>query len=323
MSRHRHHAGLDALRTQPHRPEAIRRRVLEVVSEVSEGHRAIYFSLALLDDDCHFVGALSNDPDTQAALDDAVEGKPASPAMLDGGARAAQLPQFATARVGAPLPVGDDPLHLAVYKRHQVTDHARILVYDDRRFVGWLGVLRSDGHSFDGEPVDRLGQLAPDVALLLVEADRAERASFEPQPRLVVGVDGEVILSSTSAERWLTPRRRELIGVAIRSAARDGTAQGARLVAFAEARFERLFGATAAYLVTLCAPVAPLLEPGALLTQRQREIALHAVAGLTRGEIALLLSVSEETVRHHLKLVYERLGVGSRVELANVLRAEP
>jgi len=57
------------------------------------------------------------------------------------------------------------------------------------------------------------------------------------------------------------------------------------------------------------------------LTSRQREIAAMAGAGMTVGQIAQKAFVSPNTVKQHLKRIYDALGVHSRAELVQVLWA--
>ncbi|HEX6100034.1 MAG TPA: response regulator transcription factor [Thermoanaerobaculia bacterium] len=52
------------------------------------------------------------------------------------------------------------------------------------------------------------------------------------------------------------------------------------------------------------------------LTPREREIAEVACTGLTNKQIAEKLSISEATVRHHLGVIFSKLGVSTRSELA-------
>jgi DNA-binding CsgD family transcriptional regulator len=59
------------------------------------------------------------------------------------------------------------------------------------------------------------------------------------------------------------------------------------------------------------------------LSDRQIAVAEYAAAGATVDEIARALGISSHTVKTHLKTVYERLGVASRVELAEVLSQSP
>ena len=52
------------------------------------------------------------------------------------------------------------------------------------------------------------------------------------------------------------------------------------------------------------------------LTPRQLVIVAHVVAGLSNREMAEKLSISEDTVKHHLSAIFDKLGVSSRLELA-------
>lgn len=57
------------------------------------------------------------------------------------------------------------------------------------------------------------------------------------------------------------------------------------------------------------------LEPGARLTDRQRECLMWAARGKTDWEIATILGISHETVIRHLKQARERYGVPKRTLL--------
>lgn len=60
-----------------------------------------------------------------------------------------------------------------------------------------------------------------------------------------------------------------------------------------------------------------------ILTRREREIADFVMRGFSNTDIALAASVSRNTVKQHLKHVFEKLQVSSRAELAATLaRAE-
>jgi len=57
-------------------------------------------------------------------------------------------------------------------------------------------------------------------------------------------------------------------------------------------------------------------DHSAQLTERQNDTARLAARGHTNHQIAALLTLSENTVKKHLKEVFERLQISSRVELA-------
>jgi DNA-binding NarL/FixJ family response regulator len=60
-------------------------------------------------------------------------------------------------------------------------------------------------------------------------------------------------------------------------------------------------------------------EALALLTTREKEVALLASIGLSNKEIARKLSITERTVKAHMSSSLERLGVKDRLQLALVL----
>ena len=52
------------------------------------------------------------------------------------------------------------------------------------------------------------------------------------------------------------------------------------------------------------------------LTARQREVLALVTSGGTNREVAQKLSVSEDTVKHHITKILDKTGMSSRVELA-------
>jgi DNA-binding NarL/FixJ family response regulator len=57
------------------------------------------------------------------------------------------------------------------------------------------------------------------------------------------------------------------------------------------------------------------------LTKREREVLGLIVAGYANKEIAHVSSVTEDSIKHHLTRMYEKLGVSNRVELATFATA--
>ena len=82
--------------------------------------------------------------------------------------------------------------------------------------------------------------------------------------------------------------------------------------------FAQLTGAfafeAARKLVTPRGAFAP--SPAPALTDRERDCVMWVARGKTDWEISRILGVTEETVRRHIKLARERLGVGKRTLLA-------
>jgi DNA-binding CsgD family transcriptional regulator len=55
------------------------------------------------------------------------------------------------------------------------------------------------------------------------------------------------------------------------------------------------------------------------LTHREREVALLVADGLRSREVAERLAIAPQTVKSHLKTIFDKLGVRNRVELARRL----
>ena len=69
----------------------------------------------------------------------------------------------------------------------------------------------------------------------------------------------------------------------------------------------------------LRAAADPAAGPLAALTAREREIATLVAAGRTNREVAEQLVLSARTIEAHLRNVYGKLGVRSRVELTRAV----
>ena len=57
-------------------------------------------------------------------------------------------------------------------------------------------------------------------------------------------------------------------------------------------------------------------KPALSLTPREREVVGLVIAGHTNREIATMFSVSEETIKHHLTRMFQKVGASNRLELA-------
>jgi DNA-binding CsgD family transcriptional regulator len=66
-------------------------------------------------------------------------------------------------------------------------------------------------------------------------------------------------------------------------------------------------------------PAAKTNDP---LTQREREVALLVAEGLRSIEVAERLGIASQTVKSHLKAIFDKMGVRNRVELARLLQQQ-
>jgi DNA-binding NarL/FixJ family response regulator len=63
--------------------------------------------------------------------------------------------------------------------------------------------------------------------------------------------------------------------------------------------------------------------PAQSLTVREREIVSELLTGKTNREIADALAISDETVKFHVRNVYDKCGVSNRMELAMFFNGHP
>ncbi|MBO9608205.1 MAG: helix-turn-helix transcriptional regulator [Paenibacillaceae bacterium] len=63
--------------------------------------------------------------------------------------------------------------------------------------------------------------------------------------------------------------------------------------------------------------------PGSNLTEREREVVALVFEGMTNGEIAKTLFISEITVKKHVSAIYGKLSVKSRGQLIKLFSGKP
>lgn len=196
------------------------------------------------------------------------------------------------------------------------------LLDDDGGHVAWIGAYRlGDSPRFDRRVPPQISLRREPYRDLLIAAHRMSQTELGAAT-MVMNERGEVLLASTQAEAWLA-----IAG--FREALMDdlGALQGAR----DESRYTHFRSASVtltrvegeigrAYVVTV-APQSLMRMPEIMkLSRAQRVVAELAGLGMTVGEIAKELSRSPETVRFHLRTIYEQLGIASRAELVLALR---
>lgn len=219
-----------------------------------------------------------------------------------------------------------------------VTDPAR------ERAIGVIGgVCPAGSATFLMPYVKELGRTVEDG--LLDEASPGRRALVAQFVRTrrrargaVVGIDGHVMLTNAAAARFVDDDdHAELWRVARECLARGGPAlRSVRLSdgSTVRAQFTAVGadGPAAGALVRLDrTPAAPRRDPRSTpgtpaprlgwssLTPAQRGVAELVAAGLSNREVAARLFLSRHTVDSHLRQVFTRLGIASRVDLARLV----
>jgi two-component system, NarL family, nitrate/nitrite response regulator NarL len=208
----------------------------------------------------------------------------------------------------------------------------RILIADDHPVFrqGLISIFRNEteftvaGEASNGQDALKLiGELHPDILLLDLQMPR------------MTGLD-------TLRELWNSPNPVRTI-VLTASIAKEQIVQalqlGARGIVLKDAPTEILFKSIRAVLsgkfwvgensVTDLVEILHTYLPPAAggdgakepkkkfgLTARELDVVSAIVSGFTNKEIAGKYSISEQTVKHHLRNIFDKVGVSNRLELA-------
>jgi DNA-binding NarL/FixJ family response regulator len=183
---------------------------------------------------------------------------------------------------------------------------------------------RSGDIRIAGEATDSLGtiaraaELAPDV--ILMDVPLAEAGALGVVTSLRLCAPKSKVIWFASAERrddFADAMRLGCSGVLCKHAPVDLIAKSIRRVYEGEIWLDS--ATTAAIIRRLAAPQPgrpAALDERANLSERERQITALIVHGLKNKEIARRMFISEQTVKNHVHHVFEKLGVGDRLELA-------
>ncbi|MDB4955809.1 MAG: hypothetical protein JWO36_3378 [Myxococcales bacterium] len=216
--------------------------------------------------------------------------------------------------------------HVVEFRREDLfrpagfVEQIRLLVYHGPRFVGWIGAMRRLGASaFSRRDSDRLASLVRPVSDAVIAADALAHVEAPGNAYAVVRPNGSVEYATPAARAWLDgPGHRAAVRRWVIAADRNSETDAANLFAHHDARLVRLDSAGGVRYLLKLAPILPILR-SLVLSPRQREVAELAADGATVDEIAADVACDRETVRSHLRAIYQRLGVSTRVELARAL----
>lgn len=198
-------------------------------------------------------------------------------------------------------------------------------------------LVLADDHPIVLDGLERLFTGQPDLAVVArcVDGTEALRAVREHRPDVLVldvrmpGLDGFAILrelqrdglptrvvllsAELDEDQVLEAVRLGVRGVVLKEMAPRMLVECVRKVVAGEQWIERRSLGRA--LDRMLRREAGLREVAALLTAREIEIVRLVAEGLRNQAIAERLHISEGTVKVHLHNIYEKLGVGGRLEL--------
>lgn len=197
-----------------------------------------------------------------------------------------------------------------------IRDQLRMVVVDEGRLVGWLGLVGDE--FYDARDKRAANSVAPELVRLISEAASVEEGLFAEQAAYMVArPDGRILYASDFARRLLGDTQQRLTkylgtvqpGVSIRPVFR-----GIRLT------ISPMRGPSGwLKLVAFDPPNYLVQESLRGLTERQRQVAELVATGATNSEIGELLGISASTVKYHLKVLQEAFKLSDRHALVRMI----
>jgi DNA-binding NarL/FixJ family response regulator len=203
----------------------------------------------------------------------------------------------------------------------------RVVIADDhpvlreglRRLLEDDGGFEVVGQAADGAEAVRLARdVQPDVLLLDLAMPRV--SGLEALRELAGSSSGPRVLVLTVAiedAQILEALELGARGVVLKEAATELLFKAIRSVVAGQYWVGRdIVTDIVRHLRERAAAGRRLPSPAERLTPREREIVAAVAAGESNREVAHRLGLAEDTVKHHLSNVFDKLGVSNRAELA-------
>jgi len=202
----------------------------------------------------------------------------------------------------------------------------RILIADDhtifrdglRRLLEAEPELQVAGEAADGaETIAQTRELHPDVLLLDLAMPRVPGMDVLRELSNNGEMHTKIIVLTAAVERLEIVQALQLgaRGVVMKDAATQLLMKAIRTVMAGQYWIGReAVGDIVEFMRSNPSGDKPARNYG--LTKREMDILTTIVAGLSNKEIARRFSLSEDTVKHHLTNIFDKVGVASRLELA-------
>jgi DNA-binding NarL/FixJ family response regulator len=202
-----------------------------------------------------------------------------------------------------------------------------VLIVDDQPLqrMGFRMVLESEpgisvaGEAENGiEAVRRTAELSPDVVLMDIRMPGMDGIEATRRITASGGRSRVLVLTTFDLDEYVyAALRAGASGFLLKDARPDELLSGIRAVAFGDAVVAPALTRRLLYAFTKALPAAdraardPRLRT---LTERELEVLRVVATGLTNGEIAQELHLSESTVKTHVSRAFAKIGARDRVQ---------
>jgi two-component system, NarL family, nitrate/nitrite response regulator NarL len=204
----------------------------------------------------------------------------------------------------------------------------RILIADDHPIFryGVRALLESEpgfhivGEATDGiQAVELVGRLKPDILLIDLAMPRCSGMdALRDLARISSPVRSVVLSVSIEREDMIEALQLGVRGIISKECATELLIKGVHAVLAGQywVGHESVSNLIEALREVLPRPGERARDRNFGLTPREIEILTAVVAGFTNKDVAYKFSISEQTVKHHLTSIFDKLGVSNRLELA-------
>jgi DNA-binding NarL/FixJ family response regulator len=207
------------------------------------------------------------------------------------------------------------------------TDTINVLLVDDhtllREGLRELLTLEQDiqvvGDAMDGfEVMQKIRQLQPDVVLMdiympVVDGIAVTRQVVHDFPQVAV----IMLTMHGQQQQMLRAMKNGARGYVLKSASAREVAQAIRTVHTGGTYIDPAWtGALVGELRRLADPAATEEHPAEMLSEKELEIIRYVAAGMNNREIADALAYSEKTVKNYLSVIYQKLHLRDRTQVA-------
>jgi DNA-binding NarL/FixJ family response regulator len=196
-----------------------------------------------------------------------------------------------------------------------IADREAVFRFGLMKLLGVEEDLRVVGQVDSGERLLSLARtFHPDVVLVQDEILSEEAKNLLPRIKQVLPRGKTVVLvANLSEDESMRYVKAGAAGVMLKAAEPALFVKCVRRVMAGELWLPKQHVARMAK--SLAEPALTARRPAETLTPREKLIISHLMAGYRNREVARTLAISEQTVKNHLRAIYDKLGVSDRLEL--------